>query len=40
LYDAEFQPVDLGKQIKEIIERFKASEELRTCKACGEVFAL
>jgi 3-hydroxyanthranilate 3,4-dioxygenase len=40
LYDAEFQPVDLGKQIKEIIERFQASEELRTCKACGEVFAL
>lgn len=39
LYDAEFQPVDLGKQIKEIIERFQAGEELRTCKSCGEVFA-
>ena len=40
LYDAEFQPVDLGKQIKEMIEHFKASEELRTCKTCGEIFVL
>ena len=40
LYDAEFQPVDLGKQIKEIIERFRSNAELRTCKACREVFAL
>ncbi len=40
LYDAAFQPVDLGAQIKEIIERFRADEELRTCKACGEVFVL
>ncbi len=39
LYDAEFQPVDLGKQIKEIIERFKSNEELRTCRSCREVFA-
>jgi 3-hydroxyanthranilate 3,4-dioxygenase len=40
LYDAEFQPVDLGKQIKEIIERFRSNEKLRTCKSCQEVFAL
>jgi 3-hydroxyanthranilate 3,4-dioxygenase len=40
LYDAEFQPVDLGKQIKETIEHFRASEQLRTCRACGEVFML
>ena len=40
VYDAEFQPVDLGKQIKEMIEQFKASEELRTCKTCREVFAM
>lgn len=40
LYDTEFQPVDLGKQIKEIIERFQVNDELRTCKGCGEVFAL
>lgn len=38
VYDAEFQPVDIGKQIKEVIERFKASEELRTCKQCGDVY--
>ena len=40
VYDAEFQPVDLGKQIKEMIEQFKASEERRTCKTCREVFAV
>lgn len=40
LYDAEFQPVDLGKQIKDIIERFQSDENLRTCKACGEIFSL
>jgi 3-hydroxyanthranilate 3,4-dioxygenase len=40
LYDAAFQPVDLGKQIKESIDQFRASEELRTCKSCHEVFAL
>jgi 3-hydroxyanthranilate 3,4-dioxygenase len=40
LYDEAFQPVDLGRQIKEMIERFRSKEELRTCKACGELFAL
>jgi 3-hydroxyanthranilate 3,4-dioxygenase len=40
LHDAAFQPVDLGKQIKEAIEHFRASEPLRTCRSCGEVFAL
>ena len=40
LHETEFQPVDLGKQIKEMIEQFKASEELRTCKTCREVFAM
>jgi 3-hydroxyanthranilate 3,4-dioxygenase len=40
LYDAEFQPVDLGRQIKEIIEQFRGDGQLRTCKSCGEVFAL
>jgi 3-hydroxyanthranilate 3,4-dioxygenase len=40
VYDAEFQPVDIGKQIKEVIERFKGSEALRTCKQCGEMYQI
>lgn len=37
LYDANFQLVDLGKQLKPIIEEFYADEKLRTCKKCGHV---
>ena len=37
VHDAEFYCVDLGKQLKPIIEEFKGSEERRTCKACHEV---
>lgn len=37
LYDASFQLVDLGKQLKPIIERFYADEKLRTCARCGTV---
>lgn len=37
LYDAHFQLVDLGKQLKPIIEQFYADEALRTCKKCGTV---
>jgi 3-hydroxyanthranilate 3,4-dioxygenase len=37
VYDAEFQLVDLGKQLKPIIEQFRGSEELRTCKSCRAV---
>ncbi len=40
VYDAEFQPVDIGKQIKEIIGRFEGSEALRTCAACSHVFPI
>jgi 3-hydroxyanthranilate 3,4-dioxygenase len=40
LHDAGFEPVDLGKQIKAMIEEFKSSPALRTCKKCGAVFAL
>ena len=39
LYDANFQLVDLGKQLKPIIEQFWADEKLRTCKKCGHVMA-
>jgi 3-hydroxyanthranilate 3,4-dioxygenase len=38
VHDAQFHCVDLGKQLKPIIERFNGSEELRTCKACGAVY--
>ena len=37
LYDANFQLVDLGKQLKPIIEQFYGDEQLRTCKRCGHV---
>jgi 3-hydroxyanthranilate 3,4-dioxygenase len=38
VHDAEFHLVDLGKQLKPIIEQFRASKELRTCKECGTVY--
>ncbi len=37
LHDAEFHLVDLGKQLRPIIEEFQGSEQLRTCKNCGAV---
>ncbi|HLJ97067.1 MAG TPA: 3-hydroxyanthranilate 3,4-dioxygenase [Gemmataceae bacterium] len=37
VHDAGFHLVDLGKQLKPIIEEFKSRPELRTCKSCGEV---
>jgi 3-hydroxyanthranilate 3,4-dioxygenase len=40
LHDSEFQPVDLGKQIKAMIEEFKNSLDKRTCKQCRQVFAI
>jgi len=40
LFDAEFRPEEIGKQIQEITERFRSNEEARTCKACGDVFAV
>ena len=40
LYDAEFQPVDIGKQIKSIIDTFKSDIHLRTCKKCKAVFEI
>ena len=32
-----FKPVDLGKQIKEMLTRWKGDEDLRKCKKCGTV---
>ena len=40
VYDAEFYLVDLGKQLKPIIEEFKSNKDLRTCKGCGAVYEL
>ena len=40
LYDSDFQLVDLGKQLKPIIEQFYADEKLRTCRKCGQVMAV
>jgi 3-hydroxyanthranilate 3,4-dioxygenase len=40
LYDSHFQLVDLGKQLKPIIEQFYADEKLRTCRKCGQVMAV
>jgi 3-hydroxyanthranilate 3,4-dioxygenase len=40
LHDVPFEPVDLGKQIKAMIEEFNGNTELRTCKQCGAVFSV
>jgi 3-hydroxyanthranilate 3,4-dioxygenase len=40
LHDSAFQLVDLGKQLKPIIEGFYADERLRTCKHCGHVMGV
>ncbi len=37
LHDESFQLVDLGSQLKPIIENFYSDETLRTCKHCGAV---
>ena len=40
VHDAEFHLVDLGKQLKPILEEVHANEALRTCKNCGAVLAV
>ncbi|KAI8079028.1 3-hydroxyanthranilic acid dioxygenase [Gilbertella persicaria] len=37
VYQESFHCVDLGTQLKPIIEKFAASEELRTCRKCGQL---
>jgi 3-hydroxyanthranilate 3,4-dioxygenase len=37
LYDEAFRLVDLGTQLKPVIEKFYADESLRTCKQCQAV---
>lgn len=40
LYDASFELVDLGKQLKPVIEDFYADVAKRTCRKCGTVMAV
>jgi 3-hydroxyanthranilate 3,4-dioxygenase len=37
VHDVEFQPVDIGAQIKAALASFRGDEKLRTCKKCGTV---
>ena len=37
VYEETFYVVDLGKQLKPVIEKFAADEALRKCKNCGHV---
>ncbi|RKO90161.1 3-hydroxyanthranilic acid dioxygenase [Blyttiomyces helicus] len=39
VYEESFHCTDLGTQLKPVIERYYASDELRTCKECGHVNA-
>jgi 3-hydroxyanthranilate 3,4-dioxygenase len=40
VHDAEFHLVDLGKQLKPILEEVHANAALRTCKVCGAVLSV
>jgi 3-hydroxyanthranilate 3,4-dioxygenase len=40
VHDAEFHLVDLGKQLKPIIDNFKNNSDLRKCNSCGTVYEL
>lgn len=40
LHDAAFHCVDLGTQLKPVIEAFYADESLRTCRSCGTVMTV
>ncbi len=37
VHEAAFHCTDLGTQIKTALEAFKASDDARTCKNCGEL---
>jgi 3-hydroxyanthranilate 3,4-dioxygenase len=40
VHDAEFHLVDLGKQLKPILEHFHSHPEVRVCKSCGATFEI
>ncbi|KAI8641989.1 3-hydroxyanthranilic acid dioxygenase [Parasitella parasitica] len=37
VYEESFHCVDLGTQLKPVIEKFASNEQLRTCKKCGHL---
>ncbi|CAI7666474.1 unnamed protein product [Penicillium palitans] len=39
VWEKKFVCVDLGTQVKAVVEEFAADEEKRKCKACGEIAA-
>ncbi|MEM7797622.1 MAG: 3-hydroxyanthranilate 3,4-dioxygenase [Chloroflexota bacterium] len=40
LYTASYQFDQIGTELSPVLERFHASEELRTCKQCGDVLII
>jgi 3-hydroxyanthranilate 3,4-dioxygenase len=40
VYETAFHCVDLGTQIKEAVNKFKADKEARTCKNCGTLCSM
>src|SRR5439155_22824997 len=40
VHDFAFRPADLGAQIKAMLADFNGNAALRTCKSCGQVFAV
>ena len=39
VWEKKFVCVDLGTQVKAVVEEFAADEEKRKCKSCGEIAA-
>lgn len=37
VWEKQFVCTDLGTQVKEVVEEFKADQEKRTCKSCGTI---
>jgi 3-hydroxyanthranilate 3,4-dioxygenase len=37
VHEAAFHCTNLGTQIKEVVNKFKDSEDLRKCQNCGEI---
>jgi 3-hydroxyanthranilate 3,4-dioxygenase len=40
VHDHVFRPADIGAQIKSALAEFNGNPALRTCKSCGQVFAV
>jgi 3-hydroxyanthranilate 3,4-dioxygenase len=37
IYEESFHVTDLGTQLKPVIQKWMATEELRKCKVCGRI---